>query len=55
MPLGYGYMRNSLAHLGAYPTHRDIADSLLFLLCLYDQGAWRAYQPSQQKDIYKMC
>ena len=24
--LGYGYMRNSLARLGGYPTHRDVAD-----------------------------
>ena len=22
----YGYMRSNLAHLGGYPTHRDVAD-----------------------------
>ena len=26
MPLGYGYMKNNLVHLGGYPTHGDAVD-----------------------------
>ena len=34
MLLGYGYMRNSLVHLGEYPTYQDVADvSNLFYYC----------------------
>ena len=47
MLLGYGYIRNNLVHLGGYPTHGDVADmsiSFIFILCLYDQGGWCAYQ-----------
>ena len=38
MLLCYGYMRNNLVHLGAYPTQQDVADMpnlFLFLFCVY--------------------
>ena len=37
MPLGYGYMKNNLVHLGGYPTHGDAVDmsNLFYIYCVY--------------------
>ena len=47
MLLGYRYMRNKFFRLGDVPLTDMLLIcqiSFIFILCLYDQGGWRAYR-----------